>query len=167
MKTFFIIPIILFLIILLGCSSKDTNEIDRLAEKYKGITTYELPSGHGKIMSEVVLLYNTDSLPWRITLQGNTENPEGLSEIFSNLALEKMKNGYRPEDSTNFSSAYIKDKLGYFFRVFKKDTLVFALYSAMKLDTLYEERIIKMSYNFAITNADESRKIGNNSKIDF
>lgn len=168
MKTKFITIITIILLILWSCSSNNTNEIDRLAEKYKDKDTYEMFTTNGKILSSVAIVYNADKLPWRITLQGNTENPEGLAEIISGLAFEKMKIGYNSDvDSSTFNRDYIYKHLSYYYHILRKDSLVFALYSKMKLDTLYEERIVKLSYDFAITNADESRKLGNNSKIDF
>ena len=88
--------IILFVI---ACNQQSDNEIDRLAEKYKGLKEINLKAN--TIVANVQIYKNNDSLPFEVCLSGETMDRKGLAEIVYNLVHEKLNSGYT-FDSTKY-----------------------------------------------------------------
>jgi hypothetical protein len=164
-----IILIVLSITLLItGCNK--TNEIDRLADKYRGLTRVRLSNNIDAVPS---ILKDNDSIPVAITLMGETDQTKELSEVVADLIQEKIKKGYTfdynvdptkiltpgfhptnctPEDVNTTLSAFVS-------------TVDYTYH----LDSLYFNIYIRPAGNvllFSFTNRDKLRETSR-SKVDF
>lgn len=152
----------LFLIILWSCSSNNTNEIDRLVEKYSAASSNVLTAESGTIEVSPVIQRNSDSVPYAISLNGATKNTKALAEVLSVLINDKKQKGYQPlqDYKIDFSPKYIELMFDYLDCGFKKDSLYFEVFVIYRKGSNY-------IYDFSLTNKDNSRLTGNKTHIDF
>lgn len=91
---------ILLLILTIVCvgdvnAQQATNEIDRLASKYKDGEDIVIYSTFGEIEARVSIERNADDKPESIEIGGRTNSIDAIAEIVYNLIQQKVSQGFR------------------------------------------------------------------------
>lgn len=83
------------------------HEIDRLCDKYKNNSNIIIYSTFGDVVAHVSIDKNGDNLPYAITLAGQTNNIEALSEIAYNILKGKENQGFKYYSGDNINEAIL------------------------------------------------------------
>ena len=187
---------ITLLVMLIACSlafsqsnSQNTKaalpEIDRLAQKYKDLTTVVIYSVGSEFNCDVKVLYNIDNRPEAIEISGASRDKDEIGLFLSELIKQKQKFGYKllgnwlPEKETvrnvifgYENEAFVLEKGNLVFKVSGGSELVeipdMTTYNPLFPNRQLEPVVSYTSYWFKIETIDTSRKGGSRAtKFDF